>query len=184
MVARGWLLVLVMGVVSCSDDSGGEARSRGAMVSMDQLAYDCEQTVQCLLAMGQDVGADPVGSCMRSSAAAIDSESAAQAFEANVARCSAFVVCDYYNCVIADGGGFGQAQSDRVQRLCDAEAECALTQPPARRTQQGCVSEVGGWLDAAVEAQRNRWVTVYDGCSGGGCAFTSCFETAWGGPYP
>jgi len=64
-----------------------------------ELMKDCKETVSCFLQRDEQVEPDPLATCLEDSAALLDSDPALQAsFLANVARCSAFLICDYYDC--------------------------------------------------------------------------------------
>jgi hypothetical protein len=64
-----------------------------------ELTKDCHETVQCSLQRDEQLEANPMAACLEDSAALLDADPRRQAdFLANVARCSALIVCDYVGC--------------------------------------------------------------------------------------
>lgn len=99
----------VPGGTGAITDPGGDAGAAdagpdGGALSFSELhaaelMKDCQETVNCLLQRDEPLEADPLAACLEDSARALAGDESRQAsFLANVARCRAFVVCDYYDC--------------------------------------------------------------------------------------
>ena len=64
-----------------------------------EIMKDCSESVQCLLQRDEQLEPDPLNACLGDSAALLDENPQLQErFLTIVQRCSAFVVCDYYDC--------------------------------------------------------------------------------------
>ena len=74
---------------------------------MAEIQKDCQETLQCLAQMGQELPDDPMQQCLQDSAMVLDQrgESLQTSFLTKFERCSELIVCDYYNCVTSTAGG-------------------------------------------------------------------------------
>ena len=147
-----------------------------------EIEFDCKQTVDCKLRMGQEVLDDPYNTCVKDTAKIIEAmaDSGKMQFLINYNSCSSFVVCDYLNCAQSDAGGWGETQIEKVTYDCQQEIECGRISgtftgdiPSAL---SNCIAVNVGVLRNFSREQRDMYTSSFATCGMMlACDFRNCF---------
>lgn len=179
-----WSLVLWLALAGACGGEEADPLAEGSFAGMneDKIRYDCNQTVQCKVQRGEMLAEDPFEGCVQDTARVFETQPEKRSeFLTNFSRCSAFVVCEYTTCALADAqGGYGQMHMDKVMYFCQQEVECrrqlgTLMNEPTMEI-NSCVANNVGVLDTFNPDQRTLYEAEFARCSTQiACQFTDCF---------
>lgn len=166
-------------------DAGSDAGVLGpdsfGGMHVDDITYDCQQTVECQAQRGVSLPDDPVDDCVKATARLLGTGiERQQKFLANFARCRAQVVCAYYDCALADASGYGETQRPRIERDCMESMECQMDSGISVGADAfaTCVASSITAVDVLPNDRRLQFETAFDTCSNmnaHGCAWVNCF---------
>lgn len=188
-MGRRWSLGLVSALCLCLAALGACAVEEaplfdpGTFSGMHEaeIQKDCKESLQCMAQNSLELPDDPVNKCLHDSAERLEmSEDNQMNFLRKYACCSAFVVCDYYNCTKSCVSSYGDSQRDKVTHDCQATIDCSLMQGTFTGEEatavQGCIATHTGLLNSFTTSQRGQYESKYGMCAMmTGCQFTGCF---------
>lgn len=157
------------------------SRKRPSASACKRSCETCKQTVDCRNQMGLALPEDPYTVCMDDTADLLSKDSARQQrFLTNYSRCSAFVVCEFYNCANANTVAYGESQRAKVTYDCQQAIACntafGMAPPNVGLALDSCVSQNIGLLDSYAAEKRASFENAYAMCSTlSGCDFRNCF---------
>jgi hypothetical protein len=153
-----------------------------AGMNAEKVHYDCRQTVQCAVQMGEEQPPDPFNACAKATARTLqDHPDKQMQYLIDVNRCAGLVVCDYLTCVKADvSAGFGMMQMASITYNCMQRVECRrqLGMLMAEPTMEvdSCIANNIGILNAFNPMQQRQYVSEFMRCGQSlACDFANCF---------
>jgi hypothetical protein len=153
-----------------------------AGMNAEKVHYDCRQTVQCGIQMGEDQVPDPFNACAKATARHLQDHPESQMeYLIDVNRCQGLVVCDYLTCVRANvTSGFGMQQMENITYNCMQDVECrrqlgTLMSEPTMEV-DSCIANNIGILNAFNPDQQRQYVSEFMRCGQAlACDFSNCF---------
>ena len=94
--------VFVSGEEVGAAGSGGSSGGAFSEQHAAEIQRDCNESVNCSIQRDEQLEENPFEKCIADSARALDGDQQLQVtFLANFERCKAFIVCDYFECVVS-----------------------------------------------------------------------------------
>ena len=179
---RGVVLCALVTASCGSEEIDPLDPSTFAGMNAEKVNYDCRQTVQCGVQMGQDQVPDPVNACIRATAQHLqDHPDQQMQYLIDFNRCNGLVVCDYLTCVRAQvTAGYGQLQMDKITYNCQQDVECrrqlGTLQAEVTMELDACIANNIGILNNFNPQQRSQFESEFMRCGMAiACDFSNCF---------
>jgi hypothetical protein len=154
---------------------------------IDELRYNCEQSIQCGAHNGdfsqEELEDDPRGRCLEMSAKQINAQPAEKQlnFLIRFNGCAALEHCPFITCITSQAMGFGEQQRASVEHYCNARLACDMVRGTFSGSTsdalQFCLSRKIPELNQYTSDRQRAYTMDFPMCSAlGSCEFFDCFH--------